>query len=374
MVNLYSYQGKHFDKLDVTTTVTQLGSRNAKMLGLVKMFDIDSNIYDKNAFKSVSLSSINKFFTLDKFFLLQRGGDFAMQNAILGGMLKKYTFDGTHIRIKKEGEKSLFEQTTIDKAGNFKLPENISDTELFSFKEKVRGIISTIIGNTSDFDKTRAGNTLLGQSLLMYRRWMLPLGTARFGNLKYNESLEDFQMGKYRATGSLIVNAFKERRLKELGKAIFTLKEGSFKSILAKKYADALEINPKLGSFEDFERLYINNLRSTISELMIVGSLALLHSFLDDEDDDVSKVGKRLLARTIAESSFWINPTNFEKIIQSPLPLINHLSQFLGLFKNIAMVGFSDEVEAKDVYKSMRKNLPFFSAYESFLSTINSKD
>ena len=381
--NLFLFIFKHLNKSKIASTIYKIGSRDIKMGALLDAFDIETETYDRNRFKDVSVSRVNKFFTLDKFFFLQKAGDKAMQSTILGTMAENYTFDGTHIRIKKEGEKSIYEQITVGADGKIKLPFDIekSDVEIFKFREKARSVISTMIGNTSDFDKSLAGNTLIGQSLLMYRRWMLPLGVARFGNLRYNESLEDMQIGKYRSSFNLLVDTWKENKAKGILELIRGIKTGTFHAVMYKNYLEALEINPKLRrfgqseeeSFEEFQQLYINNLRSTAQELTLILALILLKASFDD-DDDSSKIVNRILSRTIAESSFWFVPQNFQKIVSSPIPLVNHLSSVAELALKIPNNLIDDKEALDGTGKLLKKNLIGFSAYESFLSTINKND
>ena len=371
-VNAYSYTGKHYKKLDLAESSLQLGSKNSKMLALSHIFDLDTNIYDKNRYKDLSVSKLNSIFTLDKIYALQKGGDWFMSNSIMGAMTKSYTVKDKKIVLKEEGDVSLFDMLE-EKNDKYVLPE-LEDGEIFNFREKSKSVIAGIIGNSSEFDRALANNTFLGQIALQYRRWMLPLGVSRFGNLKYNSSLEEFQIGKYRTFTQLVFSDFKSKKLKDLITFVYHGKGGTIEAYVLKKYNQQLEINPKIGSFEDFKKLYRNGLISTVLESVLVLSLIGLKMGLDDDDDKsaVEKSITRMLGRTIKESTFWIIPSNFEDVISKPFPIIQGLSSVIDMFALPIKNTFDeDKTLFEGLEKKATRNIIGLSAYYKFIDEIN---
>ena len=379
-VNAYSYTGKHYKKKDLIETSLTLFSDKNKALGY--LFDIDTNIYDKDRYKDISVSKINSFFTLDKIYLLQKGGDWFMSNSILGAMSKNYTIKNKKIVLKEDDDVSLFDMLE-QKGDKYVLPE-LEEGEVFKFRERAKSVTAGIIGNSSEFDRALANNTFLGQIALQYRRWMLPLGVSRFGNLKYNSSLEEFQIGKYKSFTQLLFSDFKNKKLKDLATFIYHGKGGTIHSYLQNKYQKELLINPNIANFDgiidelrgydEFVKIYRQGLISTIMEAVLILSLIGLKAGLDDDDDKtpLQKTVLRMTGRTIKESTFWIIPKNFQDVINKPFPIIQSLSSVIDLFTLPLFNMFDDD---KTVFEGVgdkaKKNIIGVGAYYKFIDEIN---
>ena len=381
-VNAYSYAGTQFKKSDYTKaqyelTLKRIFSKDSKVFAAIKMFEVDSNIYDANNFKDVSVDKINKLFTWDKVYTLQKKGDWLMQNATLVAMMQNYTIKNDSIVKKTDGDKSLIELLEMDSKGKYSLPIRNED-ELFRFREKVRNVNSQIIGNTSEYDKQLAGNTLIGQLALQFRRWMLPMGVSRFGSLKYNSGLEEMSYGKYRSTGKLLwETTVKEMTIKPLLEFIKNTKGGKLDEWLLSKYNEDLVINPKLGTFDEYRDLYFRNMKSTIMEATVLIGLIALKAGLkgDDDEEPWKKVLTRVLSRTTAENSFWFTPDSFFQIVQTPIPIINlakNVTDILTLPKDAYAAFIEGDEEVFENYDAkFGKLIIGYNAYLSFLKEID---
>ena len=381
-VNAYTYAGTQFKKSDYTKaqyelTLKRIFSKDSKVFAAIKMFDVDSNIYDANNFKDVSVDKINKLFTWDKVYTLQKKGDWLMQNATLVAMMQNYTIKNDSIVKKTDGDKSLIELLEMDSKGKYSLPIR-NEEELFRFREKVRNVNSQIIGNTSEYDKQLAGNTLVGQLALQFRRWMLPMGVSRFGSLKYNSGLEEMSYGKYRSTGKLLwETTVKEMTIKPLLEFIKNTKGGKLDEWLLSKYNQDLVINPKLGTFDEYRDLYFRNMKSTIMEATVLIGLVALKAGLkgDDDEEPWKKVLTRVLSRTTAENSFWFTPDSFFQIVQTPIPIINlakNVTDILTLPKDAYAAFIEGDDEVFENYDAkFGKLIIGYNAWLSFLKEID---
>ena len=376
-VNAYTYAGNQYTKKDYSTGLKSIFSKDSKVYAAIKMFDVDSNIYDSNQFKDVSVDKINKLFTWDRVYTLQKKGDWLMQNATLVAMMQNYTIKDDVIVKKTDGDKSLIELLEIDDKGKYSLPIR-NEEELFRFREKVRNVNSQIIGNTSEYDKQLAGNTLIGQLALQFRRWMLPMGVSRFGSLKYNSGLEEMSYGKYRSTGKLLwETTVKEMTLKPLLEFIKNTKGGKLDEWLLSKYNEDLVLNSKLGTFDEYRDLYFRNMKSTIMEASVLIGIIGLQAGLKGDDDEESwkKVLTRVLSRTVAENSFWFNPDSFFQVVQSPIPIINfakNVTDILTLPKDAFAAIVGGEDEALDKYDlKFGKLVIGYNAWLTFLKEID---
>jgi len=377
LVNAITYAGNQYTKKQYGVGLKSIFGKDSKTYAAIKMFNVDSNIYDANQFKDVSVDKINKLFTWDKVFLLQKKGDWLIQNATLVAMMQNYTIKNDSIVKKTDGDKSLIELLEMDSKGKYSLPIR-NEEELFRFREKVRNVNSQIIGNTSEYDKQLAGNTLIGQLALQFRRWMLPMGVSRFGSLKYNSGLEEMSYGKYRSTGKLLwETTVKEMTIKPLLEFIKNTKGGKLDEWLLSKYNEDLILNSKLGTFDEYRDLYFRNMKSTIMEASVLIGLVALKAGLkgDDDEEPWKKVLTRVLSRTTAENSFWFTPDSFFQIVQTPIPIINlakNVTDILTLPKDAYAAFIEGDEEVFDNYDAKFGKLVIgYNAWLSFLKEID---
>lgn len=382
LFNATTYAGNQYNNKQYGLGLKSIFTKDSKTYAAIKMFNVDSNIYDANQFKDVSVDKVNKFFTWDKIYFLQKKGDWLMQNATLVAMLQNYTIKENRIVKKTDGDKNLLELMQMNDKGQYRLPlEN--EEELFRFREKVRNVNSQIIGNTSEYDKQLAGNTLLFQLALQFRRWMLPMGVSRFGSLKYNSNLEQIQYGKYRSTSKFLwQTAIKKGTLTPLLEFIKKTENGVLDTWLLEQYNQDLIQNPQLGTFADYRDLYHRNIKSTAMEAtVLLGLVALKMSLKPDDDEEAEpwkRVLTRVLSRTTAENSFWFSTDSFFQIIQTPIPIVNLVKTITDLFELPADVYASvveDDDTVFDNYDVKSGKLIIgYNAWLSFLKEIDKNE
>lgn len=329
----YSIGAKNnlFTKQQFTTALTSL--HDPKNRALFSLLDVTNTEYKQAKIANLSASKAEALVSWDNLFVLQRGGDWLLQNGTLSAMAQNFTVKQGKIVKKSEGETSLLESINFDKdkkvvIEGLDLNKEEDYLELLKFREKVRRVGAEITGNTSEHDKYLIKNTLTGQLLMQFRGWIPALANSRFGKLKHSAILEQHQIGKYRSTWQLAVAKAKSLYDQQLA--------GDLESILQKEYEAASILNPNL-EYEEFKKMYIGNMHSTFMELAIyAGITALLYAMDDDDNSDDSMIWRFLsrgLARTGSELSFWYSTDSAMSIVRAPIPLLGLVGDILDLFK-----------------------------------------
>lgn len=353
--------------------VIDFGSGNGKKRAIMAYFEIDNNTYDSDLYKKYSIDTLSRIVNWDNTFILNQFGDKKIQNTILLAMMRNHTVKDGKIVKKTELDKDLIDLTEIK---NDKLLFPVSDYELFLFRDYVKTINSEILGTTSDYNKSLIGNTLLGAMMLQYRRWILPLATSRFGKLNYDVSTSNYEIGKYNSSAKLLLN----KRFFSIVKELIKNKNGFLlEGELLSLYKIELDKNPDL-TYDEFKDLYMKNIKSLITELILFLSISALMYGVDDDDEGNAeqKFMSKVLGRTANELSFWYNPISFTTIIKSPVPLINPLVTLLELFGNGLKLPFeyffddSEQID-KTIDKIENKSIKLtfgFNAYNKILELI----
>ena len=362
-------KGNQFTNTQLRKAVTNL--HDPKMRSLISLLDVTNNQFQKEKAINLSANKAESLVTWDKLYILQQGGDWLLQNSVLGAMGQNYTIEeGKIIKKTKKEQKSLIDSLQFDKNGKviiegLDLTNEANYYELLKFRDKVRRVGSEITGNTSESDKQLIGNTLTTQLLLQFRRWILPMANSRFGDLKYSNNLEEYQIGKYRSTYNALIN---KRLGKVLSELISDQKSATFEEILLDKYNEAKILNPNL-EYEEFKKLYIENFRSLATELVIFALLQGLRNWMDDDEDQNigEKVLNRAITRTSSELSFWFNPYSFIKILRSPVPMVNLLGDLQNLVgatgSNTIDFVMGGEDKSDNASERLFKLIPGVSAY-----------
>lgn len=370
-------KGSQFTRGQLGKAVTSL--HDPKSRALFSLMDITNNQFRRDRIAGLSANKLEGLVSWDKLFVLQQGGDWMIKNTLLSAMAQNHTIkDGKIVKKESDEDESLMHKINFGKDGKlevqgFDLENEANYFELLKFRDKVNRVAAEVAGNISERDRILANNNLMGQLLLQFRGWILPMANSRFGKLKYNSNLEEHQIGKYRSTFALIADKKIFGAIKEF---ITEQNSPSFDDIIERKYEAARLLNPDL-SPEEFKKLYIQNVKSTVSDMVLLALFAAVKMGMDDDDssDDgiVKKVIYRGLARTASELSFWYDPDSFLTIVKTPVPLLNLITNtfdFLGASGGKAFdIVFGEEEDTKWGDKFV-KLIPGVSAYHKLLKEI----
>lgn len=338
---LYSMAGKtkHFDKNNVIRAQSLIITRNANTHAAIDFFDILTSDTNHKKARKLSMSNVEKHASLDKMYYLMERGEWMIQNSALIAFLDANTIDPTDssIRRKQDGEQSLLELTGTDSNGNIEI-KGLTDEGFNLIRKRSRGFSAEIMGSLSEREVLLASQHLLGRAMLQFKRWILPMGRARFGNLTYNTNIDEFEEGKFRRFFSDVLQGNLARNLSDITLAVFTKPNQSLSDKIASIYQNHIETNPEFASMislDEYQELYIRNLRSTIFDFVAIGSLITLIAGINDDDDE-TKMTKKMLNKALTELTFWVDPNSFTKLASNNvIPVIDLATTAVNLSKEI---------------------------------------
>jgi hypothetical protein len=340
------------------------------------------NILQENAMDTMvdqlSLSTASKVLTSNNAFVLQRIADRGVQYPVAIALMlehmvdpetgkivsiqnyvkAKYDYNNTFHNLptsereqmkknidKEVGElqetKSLFAIGKTKEDGSFEIPgiDSESDT-LLDFRDKIKGVNKRIIGNQTRDDINGIRTTLLGSSLMQFRNWIPEMVEERISGLKYDDELQNWTYGKF----NVFFGDLFSKRFPTLLKSIVSgfghdaeeLAKMRYQELRAEAIEKGEEFTITQGEFID---LYIGNLRSMMTELMILlASVAAVTAITSTGDDDRKHNGaKKYLTRALKkyynEFAFYYNPIDFARLVKNPVPVIGiaeDMTKFIG--------------------------------------------
>lgn len=356
----------------------KLASRDEKALAFLDYAQVE---LENEAFHNSNQLSMNdtvKNWTSDKFFIIQRTGDKLVTYPVALAMFRTHMVDENgkivsirdYVKAKNNYEgiynlPSTERKTVMDKI-NKEIEELSESSSLYAkskkingkleiegvdrksdtfveFRNKIKKMNKSIIGNASQEDMNAFRIGMLGQMVMQFRSWIPGLVTERFGDLAYDTDLEQYQYGKARVFFKHFVD---EKFLPLLGELITGFGDNAIDRAKA-RYAEMVIRRKEQGdlNFEDrmseaqFIDMYIANLRSMTRELLVVlGFFSLLlwaHTVPPDEDKEhngTRKLMAKAMDKYFNEVAFFYNPTEFQTLIKSPIPIV-------GLFTDLANFG-----------------------------------
>jgi len=275
---------------------------------------------------------------------------------------KREDFEKDGVTLKKAktdaGFKRIYDIFQYDKDSGKPMFQGLNAKEseklYIKFRQAVKGVKSRISGETSREEAAYANMTLVGNMAMHFRNWMPGVLRERFGQLSYDNNTLAASQGRYIATlkhlaadkeGSTTVASFVGSIASRLGRVMFEVsmvpqairyvqgKEGRFKvnaDIVKTQYEVWKGNNPDLAdkiTFEDYLEVREAQLNAMIMELrvllMFVAALALLSMGTggDDEDEYWRRKLYAVVRKGYSELAFTTNPSEYNNMIKSPIPL-----------------------------------------------------
>lgn len=394
-------KGRFYNNSQYSKALGMMGVMNKKAFALIEYFDVSGSNTNFKKSNLLSVSSITKHMTLDKFHVLQQGGDYTVENGVLLALLQSHTIkDGKIVKINENSsDKSLFDIADISKDNIF--IEGLSDVEFSKFRRKVKSLYSTMKGNSNVDDISTIKLTVLGQAIMMFRGWIPKMANERFGDLKHVGDLDVWEMGKYKSGFKhIMIGEWSEVEGKGvlsvttgmIGNIITLLSSGGvlgigansidFKSVTQKAiqlYNEEIVKNPNLTiTQEEYIAVHKQNLKSAALELQLILSLTMILIALkgddDDERDPNKKVALKLLKRYIQEVSFFIDPSSTGSILKKPIPILSLGTDITGFIRNLTtesigrISGDEEMVKESKPLRYLNRLFPVTSAIENFWS------
>lgn len=394
-------KGRFYNNSQYSKSLALISSRNEKAFSAIEFFDIDSTDTNFKKANNLSVSKVVRNMTMDKFYFLQKGPDYLIENSVLLAMMQSHTIDsdGKIVKIKKD-EKSLFDMAQV-KDDKFSI-ENLSNEEFHKFRDKVKYLYGTIKGNTNPDDINSIKMTVLGQAVMQFRGWIPRMADERFGELRYTGDLETYEMGKYRSFWqNTVVGNWNEVGGKKgilpatqgmvtnlltglisggvLGIGANSINSKSVTQKAIQLYNEAKAKNPDLKITQDeFVEMHKQNLRSTALELQLIlvitGILMALKGDDDDDKDPLRMAAAKILRRNLSEISFFMDPESTSSILKKPIPILSFATDITGFIGDFAgetvgvITGDEKQMKKNRPVRKFNKIFPVTNALEGFWS------
>lgn len=330
----------------------------------------------------LSASKLARTFTMDNAYIGIQKADQAVDFNTTLAMLQNYgtnpeTGKITRLSRLPEGTKSIWDRTSIknDKV----VIEEFDEKQYDALRTKVMAVTAKIKGQYSKEDLLLANTHILGQSLLMYRQWMPKLVAERFRTARYNEDLEEIEMGRYRVFfGELMAEGVlpKVKNLSGLlleiisfGGAKHKLTEGQTSRYFDEYLAQNPQMQKRIDNgeftreelFEQYQETRIAQFRSLAFELRTyLVILAFIAAAGTDWDDDGEKFYEefplgaeliKIIDRYRLEVGAFVQPSDAKQLLRNPFPIASILFDIEKLISN--SLDETRDVLAGEDYKGM---------------------
>lgn len=376
-------KGRFYNKSQYYNGVRLLATKKDIAFQAIEFFDIGSTHTDFQKANKLSASGITKNMTFDKFYALQQGGEWTVENLTLLAMLQSHTINKDGKIVKKKGdETSLIDQM---KVVNDKLEvPGLTDEEYAKFRRKVKYLYTTMKGNMSSEDINLVKLTVLGQVMMQFKNWIARMADERFGNLRYTQDLEVWEQGKYRSwfhhAAQVVTGNFSNLLTSVAGNGILGIGSDMFNNSLTEageKHYDTLSPEEKSKiSREDYAEMYAANVRGTAAEIQLMIVCAVIYAALKGDGDDDKDPARRYLIkmanRNLQEISFFLNPKSAATITGSggktSIPILGLLVDIEEFFSDFIGQGvgiITQDEERMEKNKPGRKFLNLFPATNS---------
>jgi len=201
---------------------------------------------------------------------------------------------------------------------------------------------------------------------MQFRNWIPEMVEERIGGLQYDDELQSWTYGKFNVFFSKIFLKNIPTLLKGIiagfGDDVIKMAKEKFEDLKR----DALEKGQDFTISEaEFIDMYKGNLRSMMLELMVLTSFAVaVMSIVSGDDEDRKNKGMKLyLARALKkyynEFAFYYLPTEFTKLIKSPVPAIGLAEDMFRFIGAMSKESYGQLTGDEDLIKSA-KPLKYF--------------
>jgi len=309
-------------------------------------------------------------------------GDERLDNHIAVSMAMNYGVDADgnlrNLRNLPEGTPSIYDMFNIEEGViDFKGNEEV----VFQFRNAVRKAQRRIKGTMSPEDTNYAQRHLVLNLIMQFKTWMPGVLKERFGKFRYDEVLDRMEGGRYNilfqemtrndmeftagaamyfvkttanALGRFAKLLLTNNRLSRALGSEYKLEDNILRAELAE-----LQINDPRMTLEDLRLLKEGQLRAVVAELEVLITFTLvLFALGADYDEDGDPLYKeipgmwavyKILNRVKTEISFTYNPSEYSKLVTSPIPLsslaVNAMNVLNNTFDEAGDLFFGEKVE-----------------------------
>lgn len=341
-------KGLYYTNASLTKAHKLFTHADNKYAAVIDFFRINADNHTYQKANKLSVSKAVKAFTLDKLMYGLRKGDDIINNNVLAAMLIDHTIKDGKIVRKKGEEKSAFDMIEI-KDDNIVIP-NVNNEEFERFRNKVIKVVGGIKGSTSKEDINAIQTMLIGRAVMQFRNWMVRMAQVRFGNFKFDQDLETYEIGRYKVfAGELFSSTLGDsfKNMISIGTEIAVGWAGKGRTVARTEhyYEKWKKENPDSNiTLEEYQAVRQAEFKAAVAELrifiMLIGaSLAAGYDGDDDGKADLkaSKSGAYLLKvldRFANEAGFFLLPTSAEVILKKPVAIMGLGIDAVNLIQN----------------------------------------
>lgn len=241
--------------------------------------------------------------------------------------------DGNVVNSKKEAA-SLLDMLERDEHGAMKMSDKVvftTHSPLSEWKNGGKELVDMLIrkkmfdsiGNYTKDSQPEIQRHWWGKLAMMYRKYLIPMGVARFRGIEYSDiDRDELDEGQDRFSAAL--------QEKE---------EGTYTSLIRyvisafKNHQYNLLSQENWGELSDYHKHNVKRatVELTVSFAVIPMILMAMQAMADD-DDDLLYFAMYQLRRLDTELSQYINPSEMFKIIRSPIPSVRTVETALSGF------------------------------------------
>jgi len=360
------------------------------------------------AYEEAELTSAswgNQNLTWRNAFVFHRKGDDHIDDQILIAMMKSHVIDDSGYIVPQaqypEG-KSVFDSLEI-KDGKGTVKYNGDDiflfrgTEYTKFRNKVRKVAFNVKGSVSEEHRAQLSATALGKMVMKFRSWMPGLVQSRWGEWKYDNTLEALEVGRFRVllgqfTGHGLIPALKSTKDLMVRSIPFLgayYKGEASPEYITEKFAEFMKENPHLAdrgfTENDIAELIEDKLKGAMVEVRMYTALFAFITFLaaglDWDDRDENNMFTRTVflvaKRTALELSFFWSPESVLDIVNYPFPVMSLIDDLMKIATNTidetrdALKGENSYSDTTDWGYYTIKNVPLINQVLNFAGFFN---
>ena len=336
-------KGTHYTNKNMRSAHKRLISNTKEYHLASEYFDVSQEDSNMRTANNLSASRILRGVTMDNLFILHSKGDNVIDNSILNAMLESHGIDEsgmpTHLELLPEGSKSMLELQSLQ--GDKIHYEGLSEAGYDRFRTKVRYVASTTKGNMSDENTSTVKTYLLGNMLMQFRSWMPRMVEERFKGDRYNQDIENYEVGRYIAFGSQFTKDTFMPMMGSIIKGVMTFGVHEYKGnpkAIASRFIEFKRENPDSTlTLKGYTKVMQGQNKAMILELrVILGVLSMVFALgaVDDEEYPALAKVKKLIERIYNELSFFMNPLSMIQVIKSPIPMLGFMAEFADLIAN----------------------------------------
>jgi len=350
------YTNKQFR--GVMLDIIKPGNKTGIFAGFFDPFTDDMNFRRAN---DLSANRLSKWLTVDNLMIMQRKTDEFVDKSVAAAMGKNYGIDPNTNRVVRlsrlpEGSKSLFDLATVVD-GKMKI-EGLTEDGYNQFRSMVKHVAGNIKGQTSKESINLVQTTVLGRVLMQFRSWLPQLAQERFRDPKYNNNVDEVELGRFRvAFGEIAAKGFlptlksftAELLVGGFGKSAYKLNE----NVVDEKFTEFVTNNPAAlkkhnYNLESLKAVYLEErmgqMRAMAAELrmyltVLAGILAMGSDWDDDDEPDYknyawSRAMYAHIDRLSLELGFFISPSEGIQLLNKPVAIMSYATEIQNLMEN----------------------------------------